>query len=102
MVYQPGMAGGAMQLTWFDDHGREIGHLGEPDDYYQVELSPDGKKAAAAIGSFSYVIWVYDVKQNTRTRLTFGLTFISAQSGRTMGSKLHICAAESRRRSKPF
>jgi Tol biopolymer transport system component len=60
-----------MQLTWFDDHGREIGHLGEPDDYYQVELSPDGKKAAAAIGSFSYVIW-YDVKQNTRTRLTFG------------------------------
>jgi Tol biopolymer transport system component/tRNA A-37 threonylcarbamoyl transferase component Bud32 len=72
MVYQPGMAGGAMQLTWFDNHGREIGHLGEPDDYYQVELSPDGNKAAAAIGSFSYVIWVYDLKQNTRTRLTFG------------------------------
>jgi hypothetical protein len=41
-----------LQLTWFDDHGKEIGHLGEPDDYYQVELSPDGKKAAAAIGSF--------------------------------------------------
>ena len=72
MIYQPGPAAGAMQLTWFDDHGREIGHLGEPDDYYQVELSPDGKRAAAAIGTVGYAIWVYDVKQNTRTRLTFG------------------------------
>jgi len=48
MIYQPGAAGRGMQLTWFDIHGKETGKLGEPDDYYQIELSPDGKKAAAA------------------------------------------------------
>jgi serine/threonine protein kinase len=72
MVYQPGSAGGQLQLTWFDNHGKEIGHLGEPDDYYEVELSPDGRKAAAALGIHSYGIWVYDIEHNTRTRLTFG------------------------------
>ena len=72
MIYQPGSAGGRLQLTWFDNQGKEIGHLGEPDDYYQVELSPDGKKAAAAVGTYSYVIWIYDTEHNTRTRLTFG------------------------------
>jgi eukaryotic-like serine/threonine-protein kinase len=72
LVYQPGQAGGGMQLTWFDIHGKEIGKLGEPDDYYQVELSPDGKKAAVAVGASAYVIWIYDTEHNTRTRFTFG------------------------------
>ncbi len=72
MVYQPGSAGGLLQLTWFDNHGKETGHLGEADDYYQVELSPDGRKAAAAVGTHSYGIWIYDTEHNTRTRLTFG------------------------------
>jgi eukaryotic-like serine/threonine-protein kinase len=72
MVYQPGPAGGALRLTWLDIHGRETGSLGEPDDYYQVELSPDGKKAAAAVGTTNFVIWIYDTEHNTRTRLTFG------------------------------
>lgn len=72
LIYQPGVAGGGMQLTWFDIHGKEIGKLGGPDDYYEVELSPDGKKAAAAIGSSAYVIWIFDAEHNTRTRFTFG------------------------------
>lgn len=72
MVYQPGVAGRGMQLTWFDIHGKEIGKLGGPDDYYQVELSPDGKKAAAAVGTANYAIWIYDSEHNTRTRFTFG------------------------------
>jgi Tol biopolymer transport system component/tRNA A-37 threonylcarbamoyl transferase component Bud32 len=72
MIYQPGVAGGGMQLTWFDLHGKDLGKLGAPDDYYQVELSPDGKKAAIAIGASDYVIWIYDTEHNTRTRFTFG------------------------------
>ncbi|HTS06541.1 MAG TPA: hypothetical protein VMP68_13230 [Candidatus Eisenbacteria bacterium] len=46
--------------------------MGEPDDYYQSELSPDGKKAAAAVGTANYGIWIYDSEHNTRTRFTFG------------------------------
>ncbi len=72
MVYQPGVASRGMQLTWFDIHGKETGKLGGPDDYYQVELSPDGKKAAAAVGTANYTIWIYDADHNTRTRFTFG------------------------------
>ena len=72
MIYQPGSASTRMQMTWFDRHGGKIGNLGEPDDYYQVELSPDGKKAAAAVGANTYVLWIYDTERNTRTRLTFG------------------------------
>ena len=89
MIYQPGPAGGRLQLTWFDNHGKETGRLGEPDDYYQVELSPDGKKAAAAVGTFSFVIWIYDTEHNTRTRLTFGndpyLTPIWSRDGKQIG-----------------
>ena len=72
LIYEPGAAGGGTQLTWFDIRGKETGQLGEPDDYYQVELSPDGKKAAVAVGPTSYVIWIYDTEHNTRTRFTFG------------------------------
>jgi eukaryotic-like serine/threonine-protein kinase len=72
MVYQPGSAGGNMQLTWLDRRGAILKTLGEPDDYYQVELSPDGKKAAVVIGALGQVIWIYDVEHNTHTRLTFG------------------------------
>ncbi|HEX8817098.1 MAG TPA: protein kinase [Terriglobales bacterium] len=72
MVYQPGQATGGLQLTWFDRNGRDTANLGAPDNYYQVELSPDGKKAAVAIGTFTVGIWIYDVEHNTRTRFTFG------------------------------
>jgi len=72
MVYQPGSAAGLLQLTWLDIHGNGTGHLGEPDDYNQVELSPDGKKAAASIGVRGSNIWIYDIQHNTRTRFTFG------------------------------
>jgi eukaryotic-like serine/threonine-protein kinase len=72
MVYQPGSAAGLLQLTWLDIHGNATGHLGEPDDYNQVELSPDGKKAAASIGVRGSNIWIYDIQHNTRTRFTFG------------------------------
>jgi eukaryotic-like serine/threonine-protein kinase len=72
MIYQPGVAGGGMQLSWFDIHGKETGTLGGPDDYDQVELSPDGRKAAVTVGASDYVIWIYDTQHNTRARFTFG------------------------------
>ena len=72
MIYQPGSANGWMRLSWFDVSGKETGNLGAPDDYYQVELSPDGKKAAVVIGATTYVIWVFDTEHNTRARFTFG------------------------------
>jgi eukaryotic-like serine/threonine-protein kinase len=72
LIYQPGSADSGMRLAWFDINGKPTGYLGEPDDYFQVELSPDSKKAAVAVGAYNYVIWIYDIARGTRTRLTFG------------------------------
>ena len=72
LIYQPGPAETGMRLAWYDINGKRAGYVGDPDDYYQVELSPDDKKVAAAVGAYNYVIWVYDIARNTRTRLTFG------------------------------
>jgi serine/threonine protein kinase/Tol biopolymer transport system component len=49
------------QLAWFDRSGHQVGTLGSPTDYWQVELSPDDTHVAAVkhdylSGSFS--IWI--------------------------------------------
>jgi Tol biopolymer transport system component len=43
-----------------------------PDMYNEIELSPDGKKAAVTVGNPMGVIWIYDLERSTRTRFTFG------------------------------
>jgi len=52
------------RLAWFDRSGKAIGDLGEPGDYLNLELSPDGTRAAvsfARTASGTRDIWIYDV-----------------------------------------
>jgi len=72
LVYQPGSAGAGLNLAWFDRSGKQAGTVSIPDDYRQIELSPDGRKAAVSVGEPLAALWVYDLTRNTRTRLTFG------------------------------
>jgi len=86
LIYQPASTGAGLRLTWMERNGKEtgvltgadsssqksIGSMTGADVYNQVELSPDGKKAAVTIGNPKSVIWIYDVERNTRTRFTFG------------------------------
>jgi Tol biopolymer transport system component len=56
--------------VWVDRSGKKIDVLGEPADYYEPRISPDGRRVAIGIGDPGD-IWVYDVARRVRTRLTF-------------------------------
>jgi serine/threonine protein kinase len=63
------------QMIWVDRAGKQLSVLGDPDWYgNDVELSPDGKRAAVAVADQSGKtsdIWLYDVTSGLRTRFTF-------------------------------
>jgi eukaryotic-like serine/threonine-protein kinase len=62
-----------LQLTWSDRSGRILGTAGEPGDYRDLALSPDGTRLAFAklTGQVSN-IWLLDLSRNISTRFTFG------------------------------
>lgn len=60
------------QLTWFDRGGKQLSTVGPLADHGNIELSPDGRRIAAAIaerGSTTRHIWIYE-PDGTRTQLT--------------------------------
>jgi len=62
------------QLTWFDRSGKRLGSVGEPAMQSNPVLSPDGKRLAldsTDLASNNVDIFVQDLQQGTRTRLTF-------------------------------
>jgi Tol biopolymer transport system component len=74
LAYQTGAATANSQLVWFDRTGKQIGVLGDPAAYSDVDLSPDGRQASVSISDESGKgrdIWLYDVARGLRTRFTF-------------------------------
>ncbi|MGH9399303.1 MAG: protein kinase domain-containing protein, partial [Thermoanaerobaculia bacterium] len=75
LVYATGVADANTRLRWFDRSGKPLGEpFGEPAEYQQLAMAPDGSRFAAAIAdpsSGSPDIWVFD-SRGVRTRLTFG------------------------------
>ena len=61
---------GLSEVAWVDRSGKKIGVLGDPADYYDPRISPDGRRVAVVIGDPGD-IWIYDVARPVRTRLTF-------------------------------
>jgi Tol biopolymer transport system component len=60
--------------VWTDAEGRETGELGEPADYADIALSPDGSMVALSVfapDQGSADLWLYDVERGIRTRFTF-------------------------------
>jgi Tol biopolymer transport system component len=75
LVYQTGTATAGDQLLWLDRAGKQMGVLGDPALYSDLELSPDGKRASVSITDQTgrgRDIWFYDVARGLRTRFTFG------------------------------
>jgi eukaryotic-like serine/threonine-protein kinase len=61
------------RLLWVDRTGRPLGNVGEPRLYNQVQLSPDGKRAAMDIWNADTGgrdIWVIDLASADLTRVT--------------------------------
>ena len=73
LAYQTGPAAAGSQLVWFDRTGKQIGVLGDPAVYSDLELSPDGKRASVSIPAQAGTrdIWLYDVARGLPTRFTF-------------------------------
>jgi Tol biopolymer transport system component len=66
---------GNSELVWLDHQGNELGVLGSPGDYRDVNISPDGTRVALtridlAVGTVND-IWLHDLTLGTSTRFTF-------------------------------
>jgi eukaryotic-like serine/threonine-protein kinase len=73
LVYQTGLDAVRSQLGWFDRYGHPIRTLGEPADYGDVNLSPDGRRAAVSVldpERGTRDIWIFD-ENGRRERFTF-------------------------------
>ena len=69
LVYRAGRH--ANLLTWFDHQGNPVGTLGEPGDYTNPAISPDGGRVAVAMGATANRdIWILDVARGASTRFT--------------------------------
>jgi serine/threonine protein kinase/Tol biopolymer transport system component len=68
LVYHTGRASAVSLLRWVDRAGKELAAVGEPSSYWDIDLSPDGKKVAMTVGDPQREIWIYDLERNTRTR----------------------------------
>ncbi len=71
LLYQPASSVATLKLAWFDRSGKQLEEIAEPDQYYQIRLSPDDKKLALVIGQPSPTIWIYDLARDSKSRFTF-------------------------------
>jgi Tol biopolymer transport system component len=72
LAYQ-GMDEPKRQLVWFDRAGNRVGVLGDPGEYGQARISPDGKRVAVNLLSANQEtadIWVFDLDRNRQDQLT--------------------------------
>jgi len=60
------------QLTWFDRTGKQVGQLGAPANYLNIEISPAGDRVAVdTVTDGNRDLWVIDVARAVPSRLTF-------------------------------
>ena len=60
------------ELLWLDRTGKRLGSLGEPGDYGDVALAPDGAHASVSVTDPVQIarhIWIYDVARGLRPPL---------------------------------
>jgi len=74
LLYQTNNQSSLSELAWFDRTGNKIESIGQLGKYYDIDLSPDETKIAYSFideGESDTDIWIYDLKRNVPTRLTF-------------------------------
>jgi eukaryotic-like serine/threonine-protein kinase len=75
IILQRGELRNLAQLAWVDRSGNVIEKIGEPLEFTNVTLSPDGSRIAARI---DLDIWIIDVPSGNRERVTFDSSIRSA------------------------
>jgi Tol biopolymer transport system component len=69
-------AGGSVsrRLLWFDRSGKALRTVGPPGEYFNVDVSPDGRRVAAERRdpqTANHDIWLFDVARKASARFTF-------------------------------
>jgi eukaryotic-like serine/threonine-protein kinase len=90
LVYHTGRASVVSNLRWVDRSGKELAKIGETASYWDVELSPDGRKLAIPIGDPLREMWIHDLQRNTRTRLPVDQGWADAAVFSPDGSMLYL------------
>jgi Tol biopolymer transport system component len=74
LLAQNGTGVSLSRLEWFDRSGKEVGAVGKPDVYANVDLSPNGKSLAVDkidMGNRNSDVWIYDLQGESTKRMTF-------------------------------
>ncbi len=74
LLYQTNNQSSLSELALVDRSGKKIKTIGQMGKYFDVDLSPDESKVAYSAlddGANSTDIWIYDLRRNVPTRLTF-------------------------------
>ena len=71
LVFRGSAGVGRTRLTWVDRAGRDLRVAGEPAEYSDQVVSPDGKRIAAEVGAGNPDLWVIETGRNVTTRFTF-------------------------------
>ena len=74
LVFLAGETDPRLTLTWNDRAGKELQPAGEPERVFDLRLSPDGTRMAAAIEDAALGtgdLWLYDLEGDVRSRFTF-------------------------------
>jgi Tol biopolymer transport system component len=80
-----------VQLAWFDRQGRQLGTVGEPGEYIDVEISPDEKSVALErqdVGSGKGQIWITDLRRDATSRLHYDVAWEYSPRWSPDGSKI--------------
>jgi len=77
LLFESGSGSSNSELVWFDREGNELERVGQQNKYRDIALSPDESMFVYGLldDQFSSVdLWIYDLKRNVPTRLTFDNT----------------------------
>ena len=72
LLAQTGNGVSLSRLEWFDRNGKEVGEVGKPDLYANIDVAPNGKSVAldkADMGNQD--VWIYDLQSESTKRMTF-------------------------------
>ena len=73
IAFRTGEATENTQFVWFDRSGKELGKIAGPGEYFNPELSPDGKEVALERNTESnHDIWILELARSIFTRFTSG------------------------------
>ena len=72
MVYASAMSYAGETVNWYDRSGKNLGQVGEPGAFQDLELSPDGRKFAYSdVNTAAATIWIQDISSNVKTKINY-------------------------------